>query len=79
MVKPTEKIINESQAKCPWCSKLIRAKLIRTTVTPGVKAETFINEILEKDTQTSLKIGPNDTLDGDEKLLRKKRGKHERR
>jgi len=70
MVKPTEKIINESQAKCPWCSKLIRAKLIRTTTKPGVKAESFINEILEKDTQTTL-----GSLEDDFKASKKKQKK----
>lgn len=54
MSKPTEKIIFEQRSKCPYCSKLIRAKVIRTTITPGVKAETVTTEVLEKETQTTL-------------------------
>ena len=54
MSKPIEKIIYESQLKCPWCSKLIRAKVTRMTITPSVKGETVTEGIFEKDTQITL-------------------------
>ena len=54
MSKPIEKIIYESQLKCPWCSRQIRAKIIRTTITPAVKGETVTEGVFEKDTQTTL-------------------------
>lgn len=54
MSKPIEKIIYESQLKCPWCSKLIRTKIMRTTITPSVKGETVTTGLFEKDTQKTL-------------------------
>ena len=54
MSKPTEKVLYESEDKCPWCSKLIRTRVVRTTLTPGEKAETEVTGFLEKVTQSTL-------------------------
>jgi len=49
-----EKILYEHRANCPWCKKPVRAKVVRLTITPGVKAETETVNSMEKDTQASL-------------------------
>jgi len=76
MSKPMEKTIFEQRSKCPYCSRPIHTRVVRVTVKETVKGETKIEGFLEKDTQSSLKIGPDDTLDNDERLLNWVKEKH---
>ena len=74
MSKPTEKIVFEQTANCPYCSKLIRAKVLRTTITPGVKAETVTSEVLEKETQMTIEEDYQASLKAGKKRGRPRRG-----
>jgi hypothetical protein len=72
MSKPSEKILYECRTKCPWCSKLIRAKVLRTTISPGVKAETETTEVVEKDSQTTLEQDYTDEYSPPKKKVKRK-------
>ncbi len=72
MSKPEGKILYECRTKCPWCSKLIRAKVMRTTISPGVKAEMKIEEFVEKDTQTTLEQDYQDEYSPPKKKVKRK-------
>lgn len=69
MSKKPEKIVFEGSCECPWCGKKIIEKVVRHTLTPGVKAETETLGSIEKDTQSSLEKDWND----EKKKQKKKR------
>ena len=45
--KKPKPIIDED-IKCPWCSKVVKVKVIRKTITPAVPAEKEIEITVEK-------------------------------
>lgn len=54
MTKPSEKTLFEQKGKCPYCSGLLINKVVKKTITPGVKAQTKIEGWVMKDTQSTL-------------------------
>jgi len=54
MSKPGEKTLYEKHHVCPWCKKPLLTRVVKTTVEPGVKAQTVIEGFIEKNTQSTL-------------------------
>lgn len=49
-----EKVIYEGLHDCPYCGKRERLRLIKDILTPGVKAETQLRLVTDKDDQDRL-------------------------
>lgn len=53
----TERIVFDGKIVCPYCGKKAKLKIVKDVLTPGVKAETQLRLITDKDDQTDLKGG----------------------
>jgi DNA-directed RNA polymerase subunit RPC12/RpoP len=72
MSKKEGKTIFEGSSKCPWCNKKILQKVVRKTLTPGVKAETTLECFIEQDTQSTLEKDYNASFEPEKKRGRPK-------
>jgi len=68
MSKPGDKTLYEKHHVCPWCKKPIITRVVKTTIEPGVKAQTVIEGFVEKNTQTSLEDDYKESLRGEKQV-----------
>ena len=54
MDKDKDKIVFKGGLPCPYCRKKIKLEIVKTILTPGIKAETQLKINSEKDEQQEL-------------------------